>query len=243
MPARSIVLTLVIGLALLGFSLALAADFTQPERDPEFVKSCRRQDSLLKHAFGDLVPTAVNFSHRGSFKAVVHRLGLPRPLTLVPVQFVPFASADEFRSAARKKAVVVGALNITYPLPEANVIPGAHILLYDGVKLRLLDAHGYAITDFEATLGEVSPGAKVDPIIGSLDASAYSLAGITPEGEMTLYLQLRSGNREVRTTKGFVKLALSAVVPGLVQDDDSPETTLAKPKPEDEGAKKTEGEK
>lgn len=238
MPARSFVLTLVIGLALLGFSLALAADFTQPERNPEFVKSCRRQDSLLKHAFGDLVPTAVSFSHRGSFKAVVHRLGLPRPLTLVPVQYLPYASADEFRSAARKKAVVVGALNVTFPLPEANVIPGAHILYYDGVKLRLLDAHGYAITDFEAQLGEVSPGAKVDPVIGALDTSAYSLADITPEGQITLYLQLRSGNRELRTAKGFVKLALGATVPGLVQDDDSPDTTLAKPRVEDEEMQK-----
>ncbi len=242
MPAQRIVLTLVIGLALIGFSLALAADFTQPERNPEFIKSCRRQDSLLKHAFGDLVPTAVNFSHRGSFKAVVYRLGLPRPLTLVPAQFVPYASAEEFRSAARKKAIVVGALNITYPLPEANVIPGAHILLYDGVELRVLDAHGYAITDFDVQLGELSPEARVDPAIGSLDTSAFSLANITPEGQITLYLQLRPGNRELRTTKGFVKLALTAQVPGLVQDDDSPATTLAKPKVDDEGMKQPGGE-
>lgn len=237
MPARNLLLTILFGLALCGFSLALAADFTQPERNPEFVKSCRRQDSLLKHAFGDLVPTAVSFSHRGSFKAVVHRLGLPRPITLVPVQYVPYASADEFRSAARKKAVVIGALNITYPLPEANVIPGAHVLLYDGFKLRLLDAHGYAITDFEAQLRETGAEDKVDPIVGTLDLSPHSLANISPEGQITLYLQLRTGSRELRTTQGFVKLALSATVPGLVQDDDTPPTTLAKPKAEEDGTK------
>jgi hypothetical protein len=232
MPARRIAITLVIGLALVGFSLALAADFTQPERTPDFVKSCRRQDSLLKHAFGDLVPTAVTFCHRGSFKAVVHRLGLERPVTLVPVQSIPYASADDFRTAARKKPVVVGALNITYPLPEGNVIPGAHVLLYDGVKLRIVDAHGYAVTEIDAGLGDPARGAKVDPVVGVLDASPYSLADISTDCEITLYLQLTAGDRELRTTAGFAKVALSGTITGLVKDDNTPETKLATPKPE-----------
>jgi hypothetical protein len=239
MPAfKSIVLVSAI-LALGAFGLALAADFTQPERTPDFVKSCRRQDNLLKHAFGDLVPTAVNFCHRGSFKALVHRLGLSRPVTLIPVQYISYASLEEFREAARKKALVVGAMNITYPLPEANIIPGAHILMYDGVNLRVLDAHGYAVTDLAAALEPPAADAQTDPIVGTVANSPHSIANIASDGKITLYLQLRSGSREVRNTAGFVKVALTANVNGLVTDDKSPDTTLAKPEEKDTNAKDT----
>ena len=232
MPARRIVYTLVLGLALMGFSLALAADFTQPERTPDFVKSCRRQDSLLKHAFGDQVPTAVTFCHRGSFKALVHRLGLERPVTLVPVQYIPYATVDDFRTAARKKPMVVGALNITFPLPEGNVIPGAHVLYYDGFKLRIVDAHGYAVTEIDAELSDPAKDTKIDPAVGSIEGSPYSVSSISPDSKVTLYLQLRTGDRELRTTAGFTKVALSGTIKGLVQDDDSPQTKLATPKDE-----------
>jgi hypothetical protein len=236
MPQRYYILLVSAILALAAFGLALAADFTQPERTPDFVKSCRRQDNLLKHAFGDIVPTAVSFCHRGSYKAVVHRLGLNRPVTLIPVQYVAYASLEEFREAARKKAQVVGALNITYPLPESNIIPGAHILLYDGVNLRILDAHGYAVTDIPATLETPAPDAKTDPVVGTLTGSGHSIASIAADGKVTLYLQLSTGGREVRNTAGFVKAALCAPITGLVKDDGSPDTTLATP--EDKEAEK-----
>jgi hypothetical protein len=214
-------------------AVVAAADFTQPKRDPEFNRSCRRQDSLVKHAFGDLVPTSVNFGHRGCFKVVVHRLGLERPLTLAPVATVPYAAIEEMREAARKKPIVIGVVNVTYPQADQSIIPGVQLLMFDGARVRVLDAHGFLITQLDAQLGPVAADAKVDPVVGSFKGSPFSLSNIAPDGSIALYLQLKSGSREVKGPDGFEKAMLTFSIPGIVTDDDSPLTPLATPKPEE----------
>jgi len=230
------------GLLIAGVAAAaFAADFAQPERTPEYVKACRRQDSELKEFFIERFPGTFLFNHLRSFKVTVHREGLERAASLVPVRVVKFASADALRNAARVKPVVVGALKLTYGNHDPLVDPGNLLLLYDEQHVHLRNSEGLEVNHFDATLQEPPATAAVDPLVGSLTASDTSLANILPDGTLQLYVQLAdSKGKALQDAGSFTKLLISFNIPGIVTDDDSPERELAKP-PEDEKDKDKTG--
>lgn len=225
--------TALAGALILG--LAWAADFTQVERDAKFIKDSRRQDKTLKSFFGDMVPGEIEFGHRGSYRVVVHREGLDRSTTLVPVRAVPFADLEALRSAARSEGLVVGVLSLTYGHPEPLLEPGSILLVYDGLNVELHNVHGYLLGELVATLAPPPDVAEVDPALGSPEGTGTSLANITPEGGLELYLQLTAEDgTPLRGDEGFVKVLVSFSIPGIVTDDDSPWRELAQPKDDEQ---------
>lgn len=214
---------------------ALAADFTQPERTPDFIKSCRRQDRELKAYFNERFPDSFAFSHYGSFRALVHRDGLSRSAVLVPVQNLPYATGDALRGAARKKPVVVGALKLTYGQADPFVHPGDMLLLYDEQHVHIYNSEGLEVNRFLATLGVAPLDAPLDPAVGAVATSATSLAQLQPDGTLQLYLQLANSKGEALKEGGaYQKLLLSFMIPGLLTDDSSPVRELATPQAEED---------
>src|SRR5687767_7147918 len=136
----------IIALAML--APALAADFTQPARDPKFIQSARRQDKELVHFYGRLIPGGITFNHLGGYQVIVHRAGLDRPVILVPVTSLPYADAEALRSAARTGDVIVGALKINFGMHEPEIMPGTLLLVYDGLRVHLRNVHGEDISSF-----------------------------------------------------------------------------------------------
>jgi len=210
-------------------TFALAADFVQPARTSEFLKSCQRRDSELQAYFGKLMPTSLEFSHLGRFEASVHREGLSRIVTLVPVRAMPYAGADELRHAARMKRLAIGALDLPYAVTDQDISPGYYILLFDGWRVSLTNTRGRDVRKFVASLGRASADAPVDLVIGSVASTPSGLADITPEGEVQLYMQLMGEKGALEDAAGLIKVAITFNIPGLVTDDETPERELAKP--------------
>jgi hypothetical protein len=234
----------VAALALFSLGAAQAADFTQPARDPKFIQSARRQDKELGHYWGRLIPAGTQFNHLGSFQARVHRTGMERPVTLVPVASLAYGDSEALRAAGRAGDVVVGALKVTYGMHEPEIMPGTLLLVYDGLRVHLRNIHGEDISSFDATLAAAPQGSIIDPALGKLGDESSSLAAIRPDGTLELYLQLteNSGKRLVGLrggpgNTGYSKVLLSFRVPGLVEDDDSPSNKLVTPKQEEKKAK------
>jgi hypothetical protein len=212
---------------------AVSADFTQPKRDVAFTKASRRADKALKASYGNLVPSYIDFCHQGRYQVVVHRDGLDRRLTLIPVMSLEYPDLDSMRAAARKKPILVGALEIPYLHEPNSIEPGTHMLVYDGLRIQLRDTHNTLVSSVFGSLGKVPDGAAVDPALGTLAGTAYSLSNVTPEGRLEIYIQLTQQGQLLKDSKGFSKVLLSASIPGLVTDDQSPDRNLAKPKEED----------
>ena len=221
-------------LALVWAAVALGADFTQPARDVEFTKNSRRADKMLKATYGELVPADVDFCYQGRFLVTVHREGLDRHLSLIPACSLDYPDAETLRAAARKKPVLVGALDIPFYHESASIEPGTHMLLYDGLRLQMRDTHNHLVASVLADIGPAPEDAKVDPVIGTLDGTPTSIANVTPEGRLELFIQLSQSGKALTSEHSFVKLLVSAEVPGIVTDDSSPERQLAVPKEEDE---------
>jgi len=209
---------------------ASAADFSQAERDIDFIKSCLRQDASLRTYFGDLMQPGAEFFHLGGFKATIHRDGLDRALRLVPVKDLPYADPAEFRAAARGNLLAVGVLIVTYRHAEPKITPGTLVLLFDGYRVYLKDIHGFTINEFKVPLTEAPPEGIIDPALGTVTGTAFSQANITPDGDLQLYLQLTdAGGEPLLNDEGFVKALLTVPVPGIATDDDSPYRELATP--------------
>jgi len=225
----------LIGIIVILTSATWAADFTQAERDSNYIKSCRRQDQALDTYFAELVPPDVVFNHSGAYTVTVHREGLARPITLIPVHSLCFADVTTLRESSRSKPVVIGAIEITYAHNEPLIKPGTHLLLFNGVRFIIRDVHGFDTAAINAKVEEVPAAATVDPALGTLAGSAYSLANITPEGELQIFLQLCDENgKALKQDDGFQKVLLSAPVAGLVADDDTPLRELAQPAEEED---------
>jgi hypothetical protein len=215
-------------------SSASAAEFAQTERDVSFSRDCRRQDAKLSSFFGDIINPGASFFHLGSFKALIHRDGLDRALWLIPVKCLPYEDIEGVRQAARGNPLAVGALTIAYGHADADILPGSYVLLYDGLRVRFVDAHDYIHNKFEVTFEQAPPDGDLDPSLGTVTGTAFSQANITPEGELELYLQLSSDNGDpLMDESGFVKLLMTISIPGIASDDDSPYRELAVP-PEEE---------
>jgi len=216
-------------------SNAWAADFTQAERDVAFSRDCRRQDSKLNSFYGDIINPGTSFFHLGGFKALIHRDGLDRALWLIPVKCLPYEDIDGLRQAARGNPLAVGVLTIAYGHADADILPGSYVLLYDGLRLRFVDAHAYIHNKFDVALEPAPLDGELDPNLGTVTGTAYSQANITPEGELELYLQLcGDGSDPLMDENGFVKVLMSISIPGISTDDSSPYRELAVP-PEEEG--------
>jgi len=215
-------------------STAWAADFTQSERDFAFSRDCRRQDAKLSSFFGDIINPGASFFHLGSFKALVHRDGLDRALWLIPIKCLPYEDIDSMRQAARGNPLAVGALTIAYGHPDSDILPGSYVLLYDGLRVRFVDAHDYIHNKFDVSPVSAPPDGDLDPNLGTVTGTAFSQANITPEGELELYLQLATDSGDpLMDDSGFVKLLLTISIAGIATDDDSPYRELAVP-PEEE---------
>jgi hypothetical protein len=214
---------------------AAAADFAQAERDVDFIRACRRQDRELRKYFGDMIQPGARFFHLGSFKALIHRDGLDRSLWLIPLKTLPYAGAEDFRSAANGNPLAVGALIVTYPHDDPRLTPGTHLLTYDGLSTSFLDAHEYRVNSIISSLGPAPAENELDPALGTVTGTAFSQANITPEGDLELYLQLadEQGN-PLMDDSGFVKVLLSIPMPGIATDDESAYRELAVPPEEEE---------
>lgn len=209
---------------------ASAADYAQAERDIDFIKSCRRQDSSLRTYFGNLMQASSEFFHLGSFKASIHREGLDRALWLVPIKGLPYANVDEFRAAARGNKIAVGALIVTYRNADPAITPGTLLLMFDGYRVFLKDIHEFTNNDFKVTLTDAPPEGVIDPALGTVTGTAFSQANITLNGDLQLYLQLTDAYGEpLLDEEGFVKALLTVPIPGISTDDDSPYRELATP--------------
>jgi len=216
------------------FSTAWAADFAQAERDVAFSRDCRRQDVKLSTFFGDIMNPGASFFHLGSFKALVHRDGLDRALWLIPIKCLPYEDIDSLRQAARGNPLAVGALTIAYGHADADILPGSYVLLYDGLRVRFVDAHDYIHNKFDVSLVAAPPDGDLDPNLGTVTGTAFSQANITPDGDLELYLQLSTDAGDpLMDESGFVKLLMTISIPGIASDDDSPYRELAVP-PEEE---------
>lgn len=216
-----------------------AADFTQPARDAEFIKSARRQDRELLQFYGRTIPGGTQFAHVGSFRAKVHRDGLVAPCTLVPIRSAAFDGPAALRESARGTALVVGALKLAYANRDPLIVPDTLLLRYDGRQVRLLDLHKTLIGEFDAVVSEIPPDAAVDPAVGSLSESEHSLANILPDGTLQIFIQLTdTKGKPVKDAAGFRKILLAFAIQGLVTDDDSPARELEVPGEPPGGRKK-----
>jgi len=218
-------------LALALLATAQAADFTQPARDPKFIQSARRQDKELVHFYGRLVPGGITFNHLGSYQVIVHRNGLDRPATLVPVTSLPYATQDALSDAARTGDVVVGALKINYGMHDPEISPGTLLLVFDGLRVHVRNVHGEDISAFDATLGPVPAGEKLMVVEGAINSGGSSVAAIGKDNVLRLYLQLSGASNKpnVRQSPDANKVMLSFKIPGLVDDDSTPPVKLVKP--------------
>ena len=216
-------------------AVAWAADFTQAERDVDFIKACRRQDISLEKHFGNLITPDTGFFHLGGFKALIHRDGLDRPLWLVPVKSVPATGADELRELARGNPRAVGVLTVAYGNEDPKVSPGSFVLMYDGLRVRLVDVREYIVNQLDITVEEAPADGELDPELGTVTGTAYGQANITPAGDLELYLQLEDENgKPLMDEGGFCKLLLTIPIEGLATDDDSPYRELAIPEEEED---------
>jgi hypothetical protein len=226
--ARCLITAVAVGSALA--ASAGAADFTQPARDAEFIKSARRQDKELLQFYGRTIPGGTKFSHLGSFQAVVHRDGLKRPAVLVPLANMRFDSAAAIKEAARGGDLVVGALKLSYRNLDPLIVPGTILLRYDGLRIHMLDLHEHLLAKVEASIGDIPEGAVIDEAVGSLSESETGLANILPDGTLQIFIQLADANgKELKDADGFRKVLLTCSVPGLVTDDNTPARVLVEP--------------
>lgn len=216
------------------FSNAWAAEFTQAERDVAFSRDCRRQDVKLSSFYGDIINPGASFFHLGSFKALVHRDGLDRALWLIPIKCLPFEDIEGLRQAARGNPLAVGALTVAYGHADYDILPGTYVLMYDGLRVRFVDAHAYIHNKFDVTLQPAPLDGELDPNLGTVTGTAYSQANITADGNLELYLQLcGDGSDPLMDENGFVKVMMDISIPGISSDDESPYRELAVP-PEEE---------
>lgn len=230
---------IVAALALLATDPAISADFTQPKRDPEYIKSARRQDKELLKYWGRLIPGGTTFNHLGSYQVMVHRNGLLRPLTLIPVARLAYTDAEALRATARGGDVIVGAVKVAYGQHSPEIMPGTLLVAYDGQRVHLRNVHGENLASFDASITPTPPDARVDPAIGALADSSASLANVLPDGRMQVYLQLTSDTGrllQASSRPGFSKVLLEFTIPGIITDDDSPQRTLVEPRVEDKRA-------
>jgi hypothetical protein len=219
-------------------SSSAAADFAQAKRDAEFLRSARRQDSELLKFYGNQIPAGIRFCHEGSFRAMVHRSGLKRPITLVPPLNLRYEDAEALRSAARSADVAVGAIKLTYGSVEPEIVPGTILILYDGLRVHLHDTHSTDVAQYPASLGAVPADALVDEALGELGKSDHSLANILPDGTFQIYIQLADSKGDpLMEGQSYSKVLLQFSIPGIVDDDDSPVLILAEPKEDDKGSK------
>lgn len=234
--SRIVIRTLLLVLVLTCASLAWAADFTQAERDVDFIKACRRQDGKLTRHLGELLsPANMKFFHLGSYKATIHRDGLDRALWLVPVKSLPYTDLDEMRSAARGNPISVGALITAYSHSDPKLTPGTFVLMYDGLRVRLVDPFEYQVNQIKVALEPAPADDELDPALGTVTGTAFSQACIEADGDLLLYLQLTGeGSEPLMDEDGFVKLKLTIPIPGIATDDDSPDRDLAEPAEEEE---------
>ena len=235
-------LTRTIGALLAATALlapAYAANFEQPARDPKFIQSARRQDKELVHFYGRLVPGGITFNHLGSYQVIVHRVGLDRPVTLVPVTSLPYATEDALNTAARTGDVVVGALKINYGMHDPEISPGTLLLVFDGLRVHLRNVHGEDISAFDAKLGPVPAGEKLNPVEGAVNSGGSSVAAIGKDNSLRLYLHLASASNKqnLRASADSNKVLLSFNIPGLVEDDNTPPVKLVKPEEPQKGTK------
>lgn len=232
----------LLGLAtgLWALSAAAAADFTQPARDAEFIKSARRQDKELLQFYGRTIPGGTQFAHMGAFRAIVHRDGLNAPALLVPVRNAPFDSAAAFKESARGADIVVGALKLAYANHDPLIVPDTLLLRFNGLRIQLLDLHKSLIAEFPASIGDPPADAVVDATIGSLAKTEHSLANIRPDNNFELFIQLAdSRGKPLKDASGALrKVRISFMIPGLVTDDDSPARELVEPGEPPGGRKK-----
>ena len=217
---------------------AHAADFKQPARDPKFIQSARRQDKELVHFYGRLVPGGITFNHLGGYQVIVHRVGLDRPVTLVPVTTLPYESLEAVHNAARTGDLVVGALKINFGMHDPEISPGTLLLVFDGLRVHLRNVHGEDISSFEATLGPVPAGEKLAPVEGAVNGGSSSLASITKDSKLRIYLQLAAAGSKAIRQPAANKVMLSFQIPGLVDDDGSEPVKLAKPEETKKGSAK-----
>lgn len=214
---------------------AWGADFTQAERDVEFIKASRRQDASLRAHFGNLITPDTQFFHLGGFKALIHRDGLDRPLWLVPVKSVPVSSAGELRDLARGNPRAVGILTVAYANQDPHVTPGSFVLLFDGLRVRLVDVREYIVNKIEVTLEEAPADGELDVNLGTVTGTAYGQANISPAGDLEIYLQLEDEDgKPLMDEGGFCKLLMTIPIAGLASDDDSPYRELAVPEEEED---------
>lgn len=216
-------------------SMAWAADFTQTERDVDFIKACRRQDLSLEKHFGNLIKPDTGFFHLGGFKALIHRDGLDRPLWLVPVKSVPATGADEFKALARGNPRAVGVLTVAYGNDDPKVSPGSFVLMYDGLRVRLVDVREYIVNQLDITLKQAPADGELDVNLGTVTGTAYGQANITPDSDLEIYLQLEDEyGKPLMDEAGFCKLLMTIPIAGLATDDDSPYHELAIPEEEED---------
>jgi hypothetical protein len=217
---RKHVLLGVCALIWLTAALGWAADFSQPERDAEYTKSCKRQDAKMDKYFGDMLPGDIGFAHEGRFRVIVTRHDIERRLTLVPTNAAPYASLEELKSSVWGNHLSVGYLEMPYALDKPALPPGSYVIEFDGLKVHLMDYVGYEYASFPATIELPGSDAPLAPTQGKLGASKTGLAYITPEDGLLLYVQFNdSKGKPVRDEQGYAKALVRFTIPGLTVDD------------------------
>jgi len=219
-------------------SSSAAADFVQAKRDAEFLKSARRQDTELLKFYGNQIPAGIRFCHEGSFRAMVHRSGLKRPITLVPPLNLRYEDGEALREAARGADVAVGAIKLTYGSVDPAIVPGTILILFDGLRVHLQDTHSTDVAQYAASLSSVPADAVVDEALGGLGQTDHSLANILPDGTFQIYIQLANSKGDpIMDGQTYRKVLLEFSIPGIVDDDDSPVLILAEPKEDENGSR------
>jgi hypothetical protein len=203
----------------LAATAGFAADYTQPEHDAEYTKASKRQDTKMDAYFGDMLP-AVSFAHEGRFRVLVTRNKIERRLTLVPIKQVPYASLEELKSSVWGNHLPVGYLDLPYANLNPALPPGSFLLVFDGLKIHLLNSVGYEYASFPAEIELPGAEALVAKEQGGLDQSKTGLAYITPQDELLLYLQFSdAAGKPLRDETGYAKALVRFSIPGLTEDE------------------------
>ena len=102
------------------------------------------------------------------------------------------------------------------------------------VRFIWRDVHGFKVATVEASAHGVPAGTYVDPALGTLAGTPNSLANVTADGDLQIFVQLADEyGSAVRDGESYAKVLLSARVPGIVDDDDTPLRELAVPEEEE----------
>ncbi len=199
---------------------AMAADFTQPERDVEYAKASKRLDAKMDSYFGDMLPGAITFAHEGRFRVAVMRNRLERRVSLVPINLAPYASLEDLKASVWGNHLPIGYLDLPYANTTPAIPPGSYLIKFDGLKVHLVDYVGYEWASFNAKIELPGPDAPVDEGQGSLDKARNGVAYITPASELLLYVQFSDDNgKPAADEQGFTKAVVSFTIPGLVDDE------------------------